>query len=142
MSNIAEEPSKKTGSRGKAVLIVILILILGAIGYVVFTMVQKRGQNPVSQEAVQEESIFSVNTTFARVGEIQDHLDINGDIVANETVDVYPDTVGKVSRLPVTLGSFVRKDQVLAWVDPSRPGMNYSESPVRSPITGTVKAIY
>ncbi|MDR1894136.1 MAG: efflux RND transporter periplasmic adaptor subunit [Spirochaetales bacterium] len=137
-----EEPNpKKTKPKGRFFLFFLLILVLAAIGYQVYKMAQARGQAAPVEEAAAE-PVFSVNTTFARLGEIQDHLSINGDIIANETVDVYPDTVGKLSRLLVSMGTPVRRDQILAWVDPSRPGMNYSESPVRSPITGTVTAIY
>ncbi len=44
-------------------------------------------------------------------------------------------------RLHVSVGSAVRKDQVIAEVDPSRPGMNFVPSPVKSPIAGTVISI-
>jgi membrane fusion protein (multidrug efflux system) len=35
----------------------------------------------------------------------------------------------------------VQKDQVIAEVDPSRPGMKYVNSPVKSPISGTIISI-
>jgi RND family efflux transporter MFP subunit len=53
-------------------------------------------------------------------------------------VDVFADTSGKLTKLNVRLGQYVVKDQVIAEIDPSRPGMTFVASPVKSPIAGTV----
>jgi multidrug efflux pump subunit AcrA (membrane-fusion protein) len=85
--------------------------------------------------------VFAVNTTTAVQGQIQDYLALSGDIVAGSTVDAYSDAAGKVTRLMVAVGSRVYKDTPLAEVDPSRPGMNYLPSVVKSPITGTIVSL-
>jgi multidrug efflux pump subunit AcrA (membrane-fusion protein) len=87
------------------------------------------------------ETVFAVDTTTAAGGEILDYLRISGEVVTRTSVDVYPETAGKLSRLPVRLGEYVARDQVIAEVDPSRPGMTYVASPVKSPIAGTVIAL-
>ncbi len=87
------------------------------------------------------ETVFAVDTTTATAGEILDYLLINGEVVTRTSVDVYPETAGKLSRLPVRLGEYVARDQVVAEVDPSRPGMNFVPSPVKSPIAGTIIAL-
>jgi RND family efflux transporter MFP subunit len=74
-------------------------------------------------------------------GQIHDYLDINGDVVTKGTVDVFADTAGKVTSLSIEVGDRIQKDQVIAEVDPSRPGMKFVASPVKSPIEGTVVAI-
>jgi multidrug efflux pump subunit AcrA (membrane-fusion protein) len=87
------------------------------------------------------ETVFAVNTTTAVQGQIHDYLDINGDVVTKGTVDVFADTAGKVISLSIDVGDRIEKDQVIAEVDPSRPGMKFVASPVKSPIEGTVVAV-
>lgn len=84
------------------------------------------------------ETIFAVNTTTAVKGEIRDYIELNGDVKSKTEVDVFPDVIGKLKGYNVTIGQYVYKDQILAYVDPSRPGMDYKWSPVKSPINGTV----
>jgi multidrug efflux pump subunit AcrA (membrane-fusion protein) len=85
--------------------------------------------------------VFAVNTTPAVTGQIRDYLMLSGDISAVSTVDAYSDAAGKVSRLFVSTGSRVSRGEVIAKVDPSRPGMEYVESDVKAPISGTVVAL-
>jgi multidrug efflux pump subunit AcrA (membrane-fusion protein) len=85
--------------------------------------------------------VFAVNTMSAVEGQIQDYLVFSGDISAVSTVDAYSDAAGKISRLFVSVGSRVSKGDVIARVDPSRPGMEYVESDVKAPISGTVVAL-
>ena len=60
---------------------------------------------------------------------------------AENTISVYPDMAGKLTRVPVTLGSYVRKGQVIAEVDPSSPGSYYTTSPVYAPISGYITSL-
>jgi multidrug efflux pump subunit AcrA (membrane-fusion protein) len=87
------------------------------------------------------ETVFAVAVASARKGPISDYLGISGDLVAASTVDVFPDTAGKVTRLAVETGARVQKDQVLLEVDPSKPGMNFVPSAVKSPISGTIVSL-
>lgn len=84
------------------------------------------------------EAYFAVNTYKTEAGRLDDYLEFGGDVVASSVVNVLPDTSGKISRIFVSVGDFVRKDQVLAYLDPSKPGMTYSESPVKAPVSGTI----
>jgi multidrug efflux pump subunit AcrA (membrane-fusion protein) len=85
--------------------------------------------------------VFAVNTTTAVQGQIRDYLALSGDIVAGSTVDAYSDATGKVTRLFVSVGSRVRKDDPIAEVDPSRPGMSFIPGIAKAPISGTVVAL-
>jgi multidrug efflux pump subunit AcrA (membrane-fusion protein) len=93
------------------------------------------------EASVPQTPVFAVDTMTVTKGQIQDYLVFSGDISAVSTVDAYSDAAGKVSRLFVSVGSWVNKDQVIARVDPSRPGMEYVESEVKAPISGTVVAL-
>jgi membrane fusion protein (multidrug efflux system) len=57
-------------------------------------------------------------------------------------VDIFPETQGKIREMRIEAGDIVLSDEILAMIDPSRPGMNYTLSPVRSSIKGTVTAVY
>lgn len=87
------------------------------------------------------ERTFPVNTYRVQDGRLIDTLDVNGDITASGSVDVYADTVGKVFKVNVQLGSRVTRGQVIAEIDPSRPGMTYARSPVKAPASGTITMI-
>jgi multidrug efflux pump subunit AcrA (membrane-fusion protein) len=89
----------------------------------------------------QEAPVFAVNTSTAVKGQIRDYIALSGDIIAGSTVDTYSDAAGKVTRLYVAVGDWVRKDAPIADVDPSKPGMNYVPSLVKAPITGTIVSL-
>jgi multidrug efflux pump subunit AcrA (membrane-fusion protein) len=101
-----------------------------------YSKLSDKGEPPVAAAPV-----FAVNTMLAATGQIRDYLMLSGDISAVSTVDAYSDAAGKVSRLFVAVGSRVSKGEVIAKVDPSRPGMEYVESDVKAPISGTVVAL-
>ena len=92
-----------------------------------------------SQEA--SVPIFAVNTMTATAGQIRDYLSLSGDIVASSTVDAYSDAAGRITRLFVSVGSRVARNDPIAEVDPSRPGMDFVASQVRAPVGGTIVAL-
>lgn len=84
------------------------------------------------------DTVFAVNVTPAVRGEINDYIEVNGDVQTTTSIDVYANAAGEIVRLYVGIGQFVRAGQVIAEVDPSRPGQNFALSPVESPIGGTI----
>jgi len=86
-------------------------------------------------------TVFAVNTTRTVQGQIKDYLAVSGDIVAGSTVDAYSDVAGKVTKLYVSVGSRVQKDDPIAEVDPSKPGMTFVPGIAKAPISGTIVAL-
>ncbi len=84
------------------------------------------------------EALFAVNTYKTKAGNLDEYLEFGGDVAAVSSVAALPDMTGKISRVMVNVGQMVKKNQVLAYVDASRPGMDYSASPVKAPISGRV----
>jgi multidrug efflux pump subunit AcrA (membrane-fusion protein) len=84
------------------------------------------------------ETVYAVNTFIARPSSLDAYLEFGGDVDATSSVDILPEATGKLSAIFVKPGDYVQRDQRIALVDPSRPGMNYAASPVRAPISGTV----
>jgi multidrug efflux pump subunit AcrA (membrane-fusion protein) len=120
-----------------AIIVIAVILFLAGCGQGGQSGPGKPGGPAVPQEA----PVFAVNTIAAVQGQIRDYLALSGDIVAGSSVDVYSDVAGKVSRLRVAVGDRVTRNQAVAEVDPSRPGMDYVASVVRAPIAGTVTSL-
>lgn len=98
-------------------------------------------QADTEQADAEQETVFAVSTTEAVEGQIKDYIEVNGDVVTRTKVDTFPDTAGKLADLYVEVGDRVRKDQVIAEVDPSKPGMQFSASPVKAPISGTITSL-
>lgn len=108
------------------------------------TMKEQREETAKTAEVADPDNVttvFAVNTTRAVKGEILDYLEVNGDVMTATRVDIFADTAGKLTKLDIRLGDNVEKDQVIAEVDPSRPGMTFVASPVKSPIAGTITEI-
>ena len=140
MENQDNKP-KTARRRGRIFFIALFIVILGLLGFQAARLAGKAGTAPGAPAEGEVEPAFAVNTTWARRGELIETLSINGDIIAYNSVDAYPETTGRITGLTVDLGDTVTKDQVIAWVDPSRPGMTFSQSPVKAPISGTGTAV-
>lgn len=84
------------------------------------------------------ESLFAVNTYKTKPGNLDNYLEFGGDVASVTSVAVLPDAAGKIARIMVSVGQMVSRDQTIAYVDPSLPGLNYSLSPVRAPISGRI----
>jgi membrane fusion protein, multidrug efflux system len=134
---------KKKLGPGRTILIVLLIAIVGFAAYTFLGMKDGKG-GPKGRPGMDEENketIFAVTTTDSVSGQIKDLLKVNGDIIPDSSVDVYSDNSGKLSKLNVSLGDYVRKDTVIAEIDPSRPGMSYTANPVKATISGTITSL-
>ncbi|MDC7225664.1 MAG: efflux RND transporter periplasmic adaptor subunit [Spirochaetales bacterium] len=83
----------------------------------------------------------AVNAAAAVRGTVSDFIKVNGDVVVDAEVDIFPDVSGKVVSCNLEVGDWVDKGQTVAVVDPSMPGQNFSESEVYSTISGTVLTV-
>ena len=115
-----------------------LPFILMAAAILSSALVSCKGKSEKTAKEEESETIYAVNADIVQAGNLDDYLEFGGDVSSVSAVDVYPDAAGKISRIRVAVGDLVKKDQIIAYVDPSRPGMNYSENPVKAPISGRV----
>jgi multidrug efflux pump subunit AcrA (membrane-fusion protein) len=109
------------------------------------------GRPPMDKEGNKDESgvtygedmatVFAVNTTKAVKGQLLNYLEINGDVITESKVDVYAEVMGKLTSLNVNIGDRISKNGIIGEVDPSKPGMKYAKSPIKSPITGTITSL-
>jgi len=125
-------------NRKKIVLVLIIISVLLIVGCKKITDNQEKRKTAIIENQI---TTFAVSTTLSVQGEIKDYLELNGDISARSTVDTYADTAGKLKNIYVKVGNSVRKGQIIADIDPSRPGMTFAASPVKASISGTVTEV-
>ena len=120
--------------KSAVIVIVVLAAALGVGAYAFYSTrhaAAARGRAP-------SQTVSTVRTQIAQVEVLHDYINTNGDIEAVNSVDVYPDIGGKIVSTNVTLGSRVRRGDVIARVDPSEPGSSYTLSPVLAPINGSI----
>ena len=113
----------------------LLSLFLGLFIIIIFFNCGSKSKEKNKDEA---ETIFAVDTTKALKGEINDFIELNGDVKTKTEVSLYPDISGKLVNIVVKLGDYVYRNQTVAFVDPSKPGMDFNPSPVRSTINGNI----
>jgi len=126
------------GKKAKKILTIGLIIILVLVALSAYI---RKDIKPRQKGRGAAHTVFTVETTRSIKGEIIDYVKLNGNVEPVRNIDIYPDTAGKLSRLSVALGDSVRAGQVVAEIDPSKPGLSYALSPVRSTITGTITSL-
>lgn len=94
-----------------------------------------------AEEENSQELIQAVRVEKLEASDLRKFIELNGNIRAEKSMNVYPVVSGKISGTPVHLGSNVRKGDTVAFIDPSVPGSRYSLNEVTSPINGTVISI-
>lgn len=69
------------------------------------------------------------------------YIKINGSVIAENSVSVFPEVGGKLVNTFVRLGSSVRKGDAIAEINPSDAGSRYNNYIARSTISGVVTSI-
>lgn len=134
---VLKKAHKKANRKAAWPLTILIVLLLAAIGAAGFALMQKMERE--QSEKKEEVQIIPVTRGEVSRGTLYTTYRGNGDVSAASSIDVYPDTPsGKVVSIAVELGDYVQKDQILLWIDPSRPGQTYARSPVKAPVSGTV----
>ena len=130
-------------SKTKMVLLALIALFLLA---TVITNLKNsaaaRKEMPVSksqdQSAQLEANTVTVSAKTIIPETIRSTVKINGEVESKSSINIYPDTSGKVTEIVKGLGASVKKGEIIAYVDPSKPGSAYAVNPVVSTVTGTV----
>jgi multidrug efflux pump subunit AcrA (membrane-fusion protein) len=145
---------KKRSGISIAVTVVIVLLILLFAGLSV-RMVLARGAGGetlpaggIQQDAAGEEgrpaqgsmqrTLSVVRVHEVGLGTIENSVVLNGDVLARNQVSIYPAVGGKLTEIGLGIGDMVSRGDVVAMVDPSRPGESYSLNPVISTVNGTI----
>lgn len=122
----------------KKIILPILLVIFCVITFGIVACAKPKQEAKVPLGLEETETVYAVNSMITGLANLDAYLEFGGDVEAANSVDVLPDTNGRIVRYYVNVGDYVRKDQIIADIDPSRAGMNYSISSVKAPISGTV----
>ncbi len=120
------------------VMICAAVAVVGTLAYVKFSKKDAAGGGGPTGRGKGGNTVFSVKTQLVQNETLHGYVIANGEIESQNSVNVYPDTSGKVIETNVMLGSTVRRNDIIAYVDPSAPGQYFKKSPVYSPISGSI----
>jgi len=131
-----EKKMKKVVKRISLVAVVIAVIVIAAL-----LPKGKSEFGPKPNNSMNEEKIHSVKSMIIEKTNLTEYLTMNGNIQPINTISVYPNIGGKITKVLVTLGSTVKRGEKIAEVDPSTPGSYYDASPVYAPISGSITAL-
>lgn len=100
------------------------------------------GKKENSGKVLVEKSDTAVVVLELKLSDMEDYIEFGGTVSAVDTVTVLPAVAGKVAAIYVDAGDRVSKNQVIAKIDPSKPGAEFALSPVKASAEGTVTAVF
>lgn len=111
--------------------LVILSIILVLIIFIIFS---KTRNKPLKME----EFVRTVSYSLVDKQEIKIYQDFYGKIEGYKQTEIFSDVPGRFLEYKVSEGEYVKKDQVVAEIDRSIPGVSFEKAKVISPIDGRV----
>jgi multidrug efflux pump subunit AcrA (membrane-fusion protein) len=126
--------------------VVIALLLGGALATAFFAFGPGGGAPPEAGagetgEPGRAASAVPVTVAESLREDIAGAVEFNGEVEAATRVSLFPEVGGTVTRMEISEGERVSAEEAVIFVDPSRPGSEFQESPVRSPIEGVVVEI-
>ncbi|TES90923.1 MAG: efflux RND transporter periplasmic adaptor subunit [Candidatus Cloacimonadota bacterium] len=119
----------------KVIIIVIIIIVMLAL---VFLRMQcSRG----AQRNETKERPLPVEVTEVIKGDVISSCEVLGTIKAKKRAEVFPETMGRITRIMVQEGSHVYKNSRIMAVRNESIGFKYEEGFIKSPISGNISAI-
>lgn len=108
---------------------------------VVFSMCSYSTKKDTAPTAQTNAADTTVAVRIIQPTGLDDYIEFGGTVEAVDTVAVLPSVAGKIARILVEAGDKVSRNQIIAQVDASKPGADFTMSPVRASAAGTVTAI-
>ena len=98
-------------------------------------------KKPTAETGKGEEQLSTVEAKVLSLSTIESRLRLVGVIRGENEVLVFPDMGGRLLRLNVRDGQYVRKGQVVALIDRSAPGVDIKPMTVTAPASGYVQVL-
>ncbi|MCK4330841.1 efflux RND transporter periplasmic adaptor subunit [candidate division WOR-3 bacterium] len=114
------------------------IILICIIGLIIFRVVQtvNRKRQMIDESISSKEEVFAVEVIKPIRGNIMNTKYFPGVIKGENQVQVFPDVPGRLLEYTVREGQNVRKDDIIALIDRTVPGMKYEPAKVRTPVSG------
>ena len=133
-------------NKNRIVTFVILFLIAALAVLIALTFIPKKTQssNPQSfmgqggQQREGSRNSSAVRAVEVSTATIENSVIINGEILARNQVTIFPSVSGRLVESFYSVGDRVNRGDIVAMIDPSRPGEVFSRNPVVSTVSGTV----
>jgi membrane fusion protein (multidrug efflux system) len=118
-------------------LIIAIIVIILVIAVAIRIVISQRGT-----EVVTEEQVVPVEVTPVTRGDVKSTCEVLGTVTANKSAQVFPETIGRVTRILVKEGSYVSKNSNIMAIRNETIGFDYEEGYIKSPISGNIGKIF
>lgn len=137
-----ENQTKSVKSKRRTVIIIISAILITIICFILIGISKNKKQAnfmaPRGRGGMQSQSVTSVRTVVADEVTLKSYVRTNGEVETQTSIEVFPAIGGTVVEMKVSLGSSVKKGDILAYVDSSEAGSYYEKSPVIAPIDGSI----
>jgi len=120
----------------RKLLIAVVIIVVLAIAIVLRISTSQRGKR--AEESVQR---ISVEVMLATRGNVKSTCEVLGTVTADKTAQVFPETMGRITKILVKEGAYVAKDNNLMAIRNETIGFEYEEGFITSPISGNLAKI-
>jgi membrane fusion protein (multidrug efflux system) len=119
----------------KVVIVIVIIIVLALL---VFLRIQCNRRNRTGE---MEKMAIPVEVMMANRGTVTKSCEVLGSISARKTAPVFPETVGRITRILVKEGKKVYKNSRLMGIRNETIGFEYEEGFITSPISGIVALV-
>jgi multidrug efflux pump subunit AcrA (membrane-fusion protein) len=119
----------------KAVIIIVIILVLLIL---VFLRIQCTMRSRAGEV---EKAPLPIEVMTVKKGDVTNTCEVLGSVMARKTAQVFPETMGRITRILVKEGSTVYKNSRLMGLRNETIGFEYEEGFITSPISGSVAEI-
>ena len=142
------EKLAKTGAPSafnKIVTIILVAICVVLAAFIIYRVMTTESDAPLAAPAASAAETAAVNVSAepAIIGDFSRVSRLNGEVRrSGDGISVYPDaSSGTITEILVKRGDSVDVGDVVAYIDPSRPGASYKISPVVSKAAGIVSDI-
>ncbi len=117
------------------------LIIIGVVIVLVIAIALRIGASKRRGGAEEFVQRIAVEVMPAARGSVQSTCEVLGTVTADKTAQVFPETMGRVTRILVKEGAYVSKDTKLMAMRTETIGFEYEEGYIRSPISGNIAKI-
>lgn len=123
----------------KLIVVVSIVIMCTAI---YLTLTKNDAKKPLSTSGQKMQganrNAVTVRALKTSLSTIEQTIKLSGTVAPKSQINIYPETQGKVTRILKSQGNSVSRGQILAYVDPSKPGSPFALNPVLSTVNGTI----
>lgn len=133
---------KKSSGFDKTVTLILVLISLVLLGATLYKMFSPEEEIQRVNQVTTDDVVINVSASTAERTEFIQTTRFQGEVTTDDNnISVLPETAGTLKSVQVKRGDLVNAGDVVAYVDPSRPGSQYELSPVTAKVSGTVLSV-